>query len=137
VLLACARGRLSRAKIAEVFQVAEGTVRRWLQTWRTEARREAKPHAGGPAPRLDTATLGKFEAIVAEANDLSLAGRARGGGLGARGRDGERPDRVPGAAQAGAAPGKRPCARTSRIARASLPPAPPGGPTWPRPTRGG
>jgi len=73
VLLACARGRLSRAKIAKAFQVAESTVYRWLQTWRTEARREAKPHAGGPAPRLDAATLGKLETIVAEANDLSLA----------------------------------------------------------------
>src|SRR5215210_9084394 len=73
VLLACERGRLSRAKIAAVFRVAESTVYRWLQTWRTEARREAKPHAGGPAPRLDAATPGKLETIVAEANDLGLA----------------------------------------------------------------
>ena len=73
VLLTCARGRLSRARIAALFQVAEGTVHRWLQTWRTEGRREAKPHAGGPAPRLDQAALDKLAAIVAEANDLSLA----------------------------------------------------------------
>ena len=46
VLLTCARGRLSRARIAALFQVAESTVYRWLQTWRTEGRREAKPHAG-------------------------------------------------------------------------------------------
>jgi len=73
VLLACEHGKLSRAGIAKVFRVAESTVYRWLRTWRTEARREAKPHAGGPAPRLDAATLGKLETIVAEANDLSLA----------------------------------------------------------------
>ena len=73
VLLACEHGKLSRARIAKVFRVAESTVYRWLQTWRTEARREARPHAGGPAPRLDAATLGKLETIVAEANDLSLA----------------------------------------------------------------
>ena len=73
VLSACERGRLSRAKIAAVFQVAESTVYRWLQAWRREERREARPHAGGPAPRLDAATLGKLETIVAEANDLSLA----------------------------------------------------------------
>ena len=73
VLLVCERGRLSRAKIAAVFQVAESTVYRWLQTWRREERREAKPHAGGPAPRLDAAALKELEAIVAEANDLSLA----------------------------------------------------------------
>ena len=78
VLLACEHGKLSRARIAEVFRAAESTVYRWLQTWRTEARREAKPHAGGPAPRLDAATLGKLETIVAEANDLSLAEYAAG-----------------------------------------------------------
>ena len=73
VLSACERGRLSRAEIAAVFQVAQSTVYRWLQTWRREERREAKPHAGGPAPRLDAAALKELEAIVAEANDLSLA----------------------------------------------------------------
>jgi transposase len=73
VLPACERGRLSRAKIAAVFQVAESTAYRWLQTWRREERREAKPHAGGPAPRLDAAALKELEAIVAEASDLSLA----------------------------------------------------------------
>jgi transposase len=72
VLLLGARGRLSRARIAALFQVAESTVYRWLQSWRTEGRREAKPHAGGPAPRLDQAALDKLAALVAEANDLSL-----------------------------------------------------------------
>lgn len=73
VLLACECGRLSRAKVARLFQVAESTVYRWLQTWRSEGRREAKPHAGGPAPRLDAQALEKLRAMVAEANDLSLA----------------------------------------------------------------
>ena len=73
VLLLGARGRLSRAKIAALFQVAESTVYRWLQAWRSEGRGEAKPHAGGPAPRLDEAALAKLAAIVAEANDLTLA----------------------------------------------------------------
>jgi transposase len=73
VLLACTRGRLSRARIAALFQVAESTVYRWLQAWRREGRGTAKPHAGGPPPRLDEAALDKLQAIVAEANDLSLA----------------------------------------------------------------
>ena len=73
VLLACERGRLSRAKIAALFHVAESTVHRGLQTWRSEGRRAAKPHAGGPAPRLDQAARAKLAAIVAAANDLSLA----------------------------------------------------------------
>jgi transposase len=73
VLLACERGRLSRAKLAALFQAGERTVHRWLGAWRAEGRREAKPHAGGPAPRLDAAALEKLRAIVAEANDLTLA----------------------------------------------------------------
>ena len=77
VLLLGARGRLSRARIAALFQVAESTVYRWLQTWRREGRGTAKPHAGGPPPRLDEAALDELRAIVAEANDLSLAEYAR------------------------------------------------------------
>ena len=73
VLLACERGRLSRTRIAALFQVAESTVDRWLQAWRREGRGAAKPHAGGPPPRLGKAALEKLAAIVAEANDLSLA----------------------------------------------------------------
>jgi transposase len=75
-LLTCERGQLSRAKIAAMFQVAASTVHRWLETWRTEQRRAAKPHAGGPEPRLDAAALDELEAIVAEANGLSLAEHA-------------------------------------------------------------
>jgi transposase len=73
VLQACAHGKLSRAKIAALFHVGESTLYRWLETWRTEGRRAAKPHAGGPEPRLDAAALDELKAIVAEANDLSLA----------------------------------------------------------------
>jgi transposase len=73
VLQACARGKLSRAKIAVLFHVGESTLYRWRETWRSEGRREAKPHAGGPEPRLDAAALDELQAIVAEANDLSLA----------------------------------------------------------------
>jgi transposase len=72
-LLACARGKLSRAKIAALFHIGESTLYRWLETWRSEGRQEAKPHAGGPEPRLDAAALDELKAIVAEANDLSLA----------------------------------------------------------------
>ena len=109
VLSACERGRLSRAKIAAVFQVAGSTVHRWLQTWRREERHEAKPHAGGPAPRLDAAALKELEAIVAEASDLSLAEYAakllERAGVAASGPTVCRaPNRVPGAGEARAAP---------------------------------
>ena len=73
VLRACERGGLSRASIARLFRVGESTLYRWRQTWRTEGRREARPHAGGPAPRLDRAALDKLEELVAEGNDRTLA----------------------------------------------------------------
>ena len=73
VLLACGQGGLSRSATAALFRVGESTVYRWLQAWRQEGRREAKPHAGGPAPRLGAAALGKLEELVAEHNDRTLA----------------------------------------------------------------
>lgn len=72
-LLACERGQLSRAKIAALFRLGESTLDRWLETWRAEGRRAAKPHAGGTEPRLDATALEALQAIVAEANDLTLA----------------------------------------------------------------
>ena len=133
VLLTCECGRLSRAKVARLFQVAESTVYRWLQTWRSEGRREAKPHAGGPAPRLDQAALEKLKAIVVETNDLSLAEYAAT--LVERG--GERPDRVPGAAEAGAAAQKRRRGPSSRTGPISSRPGWIGGPNWRKSIHGG
>ena len=78
VLLACERGGLSRSRIAGLLGVGEGTVYRWRQTWRAEGRREAKPHAGGPAPRLDEAALDKPKEPVAGRNDRTLAEHAAG-----------------------------------------------------------
>ena len=73
VLRACVRGGLSRGAIAKLFGVGESTLYRGQQTWRTEGRREARPHAGGPAPRLDEAALDRLKELVAEANDRTLA----------------------------------------------------------------
>ena len=73
VLRACERGGLSRAEVAAMFAVGETTVYRWLQAWRAEGRREARPHAGGPAPRLDAAALDELKGVVAGSNDLTLA----------------------------------------------------------------
>src|SRR3954468_5739340 len=79
VLRACERGGLSRARVAALFGVGESALYRWQQTWRAEgrrggrARRGARPHAGGPAPRLDEAALDRLKELVAEANDRTLA----------------------------------------------------------------
>ena len=78
VLLACERGGLGRASVAVLFGVGESTLCRRRQAWRTEGRREAKPHAGGPAPRLDATALEALEALVAEGNDRTLAEYAAG-----------------------------------------------------------
>jgi transposase len=78
VLLACERGGLSRASVAVLFGVGESTLYRWRQAWRTEGRREAKPHAGGSTPRLGKAELDKLGELVAESNDRTLAEYAAG-----------------------------------------------------------
>jgi transposase len=78
VLLACERGGLSRSRIADLFGVGESTLYRWRQAWRTEGRREAKPHRGGPAPRLDAAALDRLKELVAASNDRTLAEYAAG-----------------------------------------------------------
>jgi transposase len=78
VLLACERGRPSRARIAAQFRVGETTLYRWLQEWRADGRRAARPHAGGPAPRLDEAARAALRALVVEANDLTLDEYAAG-----------------------------------------------------------
>jgi transposase len=77
-LRACERGGLSRGAIARLFGVGESTLYRWCQIWRTEGRREARSHAGGPAPRLDEAALDKLKELVAEANDRTLVEYAAG-----------------------------------------------------------
>jgi transposase len=130
VLLACGRGQLSRAKIAALFQVGESTLYRWLETWRSEGRREAKPHAGGPEPRLDAAALEELAAIVAEANDLSLAEHAERlqerAGVSASGPTVSRALKKLGLPRK-----KRPGGRRSRTGPTSPPRARPGGPSWP------
>ena len=73
VLRACTRGGLSRASLARLFGVGESTLYRWQQAWQSEGRRQARPHAGGPVPRLDQAALDTLEDLVAERNDRTLA----------------------------------------------------------------
>lgn len=71
-LRACARAEASRAEIARRFEVAEATLYGWLKQAREEGRREAKPHAGGPAPMIDAAGLAVVRALVGEDGAATL-----------------------------------------------------------------
>jgi transposase len=73
VLLACERHEGTQAVIARRFRIGEATIRNWLRVARTEGRRAPKPHAGGPAPRLDAAACATLRELVAEQNDATLA----------------------------------------------------------------
>src|ERR687886_1287845 len=73
VLAACESGAGSRAVIARRFSVCEATVYNWLRQAREEGRRAPKPHAGGPAPRLDAGGLEALRELVAAQNDATLA----------------------------------------------------------------
>lgn len=71
-LRACARAEASRAEIARRFEVAEATLYGWLKQEREEGRRAAKPHAGGPAPKIDAAGCAVVRALVDEDNAATL-----------------------------------------------------------------
>ena len=71
-LRACAHAGASRAEIARRFEVAEATLYSWLRQERAEGRREAKPHAGGPAPTIDAAGLEVVRTLVEEDNGATL-----------------------------------------------------------------
>ncbi len=73
VLAACERGEASRAAVARRFSVSEATIYNWLRQAREEGRREAKPHAGGPAPKVDANGHAVIRTLVKEDNAATLA----------------------------------------------------------------
>lgn len=70
VIRAVQKGRSARSA-AKVFEVAPSTAVKWMQAFRAEDRRQAKPHAGGRrsplAPHVDW-----LKARVAEKTDITL-----------------------------------------------------------------
>jgi transposase len=73
VLRVCERREIGRAEIAERYGVCEATVYNWLKQAREENRRAAKPHAGGPPPRLEMAMLAILGELVAGQRAATLA----------------------------------------------------------------
>jgi transposase len=73
VLAACERAEMSRAAIARQFEVGAATLYTWQRQAREESRAEAKPHAGGPAPKIDATGCGVVRALVEEDDAATLA----------------------------------------------------------------
>ena len=73
VVRACDEGRGTRRQIADLFGVSTAWVRRLLQRRRLTGSFAARPHAGGPAPKLDDGHRGRLVVLVAEQPDATLA----------------------------------------------------------------
>jgi transposase len=73
VVRACDERRGTRQAIADLFGVSVAWVRRLLQRRRETGSFAAKPHAGGPAPKVDDDARQRLAALVAEQPDATLA----------------------------------------------------------------
>jgi transposase len=72
VLLAGEAG-VPPVRVAAQFRVSLSTVYLWRKQAREEGRREAKPHAGGPAPKINAAGHEVIRALVNEDSHATLA----------------------------------------------------------------
>src|SRR5918911_774482 len=73
VLAACDRGGQTRKHIAETFGVSTAWVRRLCQRRRETGSFAAKPHAGGPPPKMTDERRGRLLVLVTEQPDATLA----------------------------------------------------------------
>lgn len=73
VVRACDERRGPRPAIADLFGVSVAWVRRLLQRRRQTGSFAAKPHAGGPAPKVDDEARQRLATLVAEQPDATLA----------------------------------------------------------------
>jgi transposase len=73
VVRACDEGRGTRPRIADLFGVSTAWIRRLLQRRRQTGSFAAKPHAGGPPPKLDPDRCGRLAVLVTEQPDATLA----------------------------------------------------------------
>ena len=72
VVRACDERRGTRQQIAELFGVSTAWIRRLLQRRRETGSFAARPHAGGPAPKMDDDRRGRLLLLVAEQPDATL-----------------------------------------------------------------
>src|SRR5215218_7497454 len=73
VVRACDEGRGTRQHIADRFGVSTAWVRRLLQRRRQTGSFAARPHAGGPPPKLTPDRCDRLVVLVTEQPDATLA----------------------------------------------------------------
>src|SRR3954466_2216370 len=73
VVRACDEGRGTRRQIAALFGVSTAWVRRLLQRRRETGSFAARPHAGGPPPKMTPDRRDRLAALVAGQPDATLA----------------------------------------------------------------
>src|SRR5262245_51188248 len=73
VVRACDEGRGTRQQIADLFGVSAAWIRRLLQRRRQTGSFAAKPHAGGPPPKMTPQRRQRLVVLVSEQPDATLA----------------------------------------------------------------
>lgn len=73
VVRACDERRGTRTAIAALFGVSTAWIRRLLQRRRQTGTFAARPHAGGPPPKMDDERCQRLIALVSEQPDATLA----------------------------------------------------------------
>ena len=73
VVRACDEGRGTRRQIAALFGVSTAWIRRLLQRRRETGSFAAKPHAGGPPPKMTPGRCDRLAVLVTEQPDATLA----------------------------------------------------------------
>jgi transposase len=73
VVRACDEGRGTRRQIADLFGVSTAWIRRLLQRRRDTGSFAAKPHAGGPPPKMDAGHCDRLAVLVTQQPDATLA----------------------------------------------------------------
>jgi transposase len=73
VVRACDAGRGTRQQIADLFGVSTAWIRRLLQRRRQSGSFAARPHAGGPPPKMTPDRCGRLAVLVTDQPDATLA----------------------------------------------------------------
>jgi transposase len=73
VVRACDERRGTRQQIADLFRVSTAWIRRLLQRRRQTGSFAAKPHAGGPPPKMDEPRRARLLVLVGQQPDATLA----------------------------------------------------------------